>query len=241
MTKVVDEEMKEPEKKEEAKDAPAYDALMKKMDDMITKMSDMFPKKEEEKKSEDAPLEKKEEPAQDEPLVKAEEKSEDDDKVEASIEERVKALEAAISKLLEGTQDEKEEESEESKDEDESEESEDSEEEKENEKKKTGDASRVEILAPGLKAEGKGFKANALKVAYATKDGKAVIDTISGGKPPQFDSEALFIAASEVLKSKRGSGLENTKSVSFETFDHRKEEMTAEKMNELNQAYWARK
>ncbi len=110
-------------------------------------------------------------------------------------------------------------------------------------KKKTGDSIRVraEILAPGLKVARKAdLRSESLKAAYKTKDGKAIIDRLSTGKP-NFKSNALFIAASEVLKAKRGTGLEKTKDAkAFDNVDYGNgnEVMTAEKMNELNEKYW---
>lgn len=74
-------------------------------------------------------------------------------------------------------------------------------------------ASRVEILAPGLKPT-KDAKASALKASYATKDGKKAIDMVAGGKPLTFDGkdpkarvDAIFIAASELLKVQRANDL----------------------------------
>lgn len=132
-------------------------------------------------------------------------------------------------------------------DDEESEEVEDADEDDEEEKgkKKTGDAaltddvvSRVEILAPGLKA-GKNVKAKALAVAFATKDGKAIITRLAGGKTPDFKNptmvEMLFVGASEVLKGTRTADLARTKTRDLGSFDDAPQgAMTAEKINELN-------
>ncbi len=232
--KVVDEAMKdegEEKKDDKAKDeAKSYDELMKAVKDLGEKIEKMSEKKDDKAKDDMEASEDEEE-----------EKSKDEDKEEAkddeaSLEERLKALEAAVAKLLESKDEDKseDEESEEAKDED-----------KEEKKEKVGDeASRVEILAPGLKkVKGKDIKQEALKTAYASKDGKEVIDTITGKKGLTFDSkektEVLFVAAAELLKEKRGNGLEGTKgSKTFDQFDNKNEVMTAEKMNEMNQKYW---
>lgn len=199
-----------------------------------------------------------------------EKESEDEGDKEGEILERVTALEAAVAKLLEKKTGDDDEESEddmdESEDDEESEdeesESEDEGEEEESEdegssegeegeqsqkksKGKTGDAARLEILAPGFKpAKGKDGKVGALKRAYATKDGKKIIHSLTGGKQPDYKSAPqvamLFNAASEILKHKRGSGLGGTKNPgSFETGDGESEPMTAEKMNEMNAKHYA--
>jgi hypothetical protein len=205
-----------------------------------------------------------------------EEESMDDDEgekseneTEAKILERVTALEAAVAKLLksksgdeeesEESEDDDEEESEDDMDEsedddDESEESEDEEGEEgeESQKKagKTGDAARIEILAPGYKpAKGKDGKSGALKRAYATKDGKKVIDSLTGGKEPNYKDAAqvamLFSASSEILKHQRGNGLQGTRGVGVkaiaEVGDSKTEPMTAEQLNELNAKFYGEK
>lgn len=194
---------------------------------------------------------------------------ESEDAEGGEMEERLTALEAAVAKLLEKQTDD-EEESKESEDEDEEEESEDDMDESEDEgeekdksedsdegeegeqsqKKlgKTGDAARTEILAPGFKPlkNSKTFKASALKRAYATKDGKKVIHTLTGGKKPDYNSPAqvgmLFNAASEILKAQRGTGLAGTKLPGkFEVGDSKTEPMSAEQLNELNAKHYGEK
>lgn len=244
--KVIDEVMAE-EKKEskdeagkedKAKDAAAYDELVKMVKDLGEKIDGMGKGKDE---KEEKPAPKKEDkPAKDD---KSEEKSEDEESEgEASLEDRLKALEVAVAKLLEKqTGDEEESEDEES-EEGEEKESEDE------DSSMTGDtASRVEILAPGTKAtKGVDVRVKALEAAYATEDGKAVIHAFTGGKKPVYDSAekiaTIFVAASEVLKAQRGTGLEKTKSgKAFDHGDSAAVAMTADKMNELNAAHWARK
>src|SRR5271166_2221013 len=268
-TKVIDEAMKED--KEESKDAGAYDELVKKVSDIgevLEKVSKRIEgmEKQGELKGKDGGGFTKEDKykvaGKDE--EKEDEESEDGDGEEMEIMERVKALEAAVAKVLEhlGAQDEEksedDDEEEESKDDDDDEgmagdedeeESEDEgsaegEEGEQSQKKKTGDSAkaRAEILAPGLRIDKKAdLKEESLKAAYKTKDGKAVIDVLSGGKKPDFKSEMLFIAASDVLKVKRGTGLGKSKDgTKFQDadFGDGNDPMTAEKQNELNQKYW---
>ena len=164
----------------------------------------------------------------------------------AAFEARLKKVEELLASLVE---DESEEESEaEVMDEDgeEGEEVEDEAEEKDDEKKsKTGDAaSRIEILAPGQK----GFsKKQALTHAYKTTDGKRVIDQLTGGKAPTFDSaeqtDMLFVAASELLRSDREDELASTKRTRdfLPTIGARPGVMTPEKMNEMNAARYGLK
>lgn len=109
----------------------------------------------------------------------------------------------------------------------------------------TGDtASRAEILAPGV-AKTKDVKRNALKAAYATKDGKKVIDALSLGKAPNFKDQKvvdhLFVSASEIMKLDRSSKLKETKVAdSYESLSEIGK-MTPEKMNEINEKHWNRK
>jgi hypothetical protein len=78
---------------------------------------------------------------------------------------------------------------------------------------------RAEILAPGI-AVTDDLKAAALKVAYATTDGKAVIDTLCGGSPT-FDDAALFVSAAELIKAQRKSATStvDTKTKDVKTVD----------------------
>ncbi len=222
-------------------DEDAYDALVKGVKDLSDKIDAMSKKS----GDEEAPKKKKDD-AEDED----EEESEDAD--ENSMEDRMKALEAAVAKLLK-TGDADEEESEDddmseedmSGDEDMEEESEDaSEEGEEGEKsqKKMGDAARIEILVPGFKAKGKDARAQVLKAFAKTADGKKVLETL-GLKKLTLDSKSsvdmTFMAASTIMKAKRGTGLENTKNGSaFTVGDSKSEPMSAEKMNEINAAHW---
>lgn len=188
---------KKDEKAAASKDEGAYDELKKMVSDLGEKIAAMGGKaKDEEEESEGE---------------EKEEKSEDEEAPAGSeMEDRIKALETSVAKILEMLQGE----------ESEDEESEDADEEEESEDAMGGalvgdTASRIEILAPGLKSKAKDAKAQALKVAYATKDGKAVIESLTGGKAPNLKDakrvETLFIAASELLKVQRTSELAGTK------------------------------
>lgn len=186
--KAVDEAVNEKEKEEKSKDAEpkkeekkddkamdqgSYDELVKMVKDLSDKIEGMNkPKDEESEKKKEDPQdeggeEKKDSEDTDEDKEK-ESKSKDDDQTESKIEERLKAVEAAVAKLLESK----------SNDEDGEEESEDGE-----MPKKTGDS------------------------------------------------------------ASKKTGLEQTKN--SQAFDHGDSKdpmvMTAEKMNELNAAHWARK
>lgn len=107
-------------------------------------------------------------------------------------------------------------------------------------------ASRAEILAPGIKMS-KTVKVDALKKAYATKDGKTVIDKLTGGRAPAYDSkeavDMVFNAAAELLKASRNRDLSKTKRTQdFQSAVFSDEGvMTPEKMNELNQKHYANK
>ncbi len=226
MNLAADAEKDEPKKDDDkSKDASmgAYDELVNMVKDLGEKIAAMGGK----------PKDASTAPTNSEP-AKIDAK---DEPVEVSLEDRMKALETAVAKLLEGKAaagDADEEESEESEDEGSEEGS------------LVGDtASRVEILAPGM-AITKDVKAKALKAAYATAEGKKVIDAVSGGKPT-FDSadkvDTLFIAASELLKVSRASELSDTKKSRATDSDSSKGKgpMTAEQMNELNAKHYAKK
>lgn len=190
---------------------------------------EMLKEKEDEQKAKDeAEAKKKEEESKDE----SEKEQEKEDKKMSSLDERMSKLEDMMGKLLEKlegkkSEDEDEEEvivADEDEEEDESEDSYDSEDEGEEdeEKHKAGDtASRAEILAPGLKAE-KDIEKKALSVAYKTADGKKIIDTLTGGKDPsKLPSEglkAVFIAAAEMMKTKRVSDFAAQKIVTIDSF-----------------------
>jgi hypothetical protein len=239
--KAIDEATKDEEKpadkKDEKKseDAAGYDELVKMVKDLSEKIGAMKPESKDEEESEG-------EDEEEAPAKKDKKDGEGEDDEASGMEERLKALEAAVAKILEKMQPEDEESEEESEDEDSEEESED-----EPEVMATGDtASRAEILAPGIKANSKEIKVKALKAAYGTKDGKQVIDQLTGGKSPDYDKadkvETLFIAASELLKVSRNKELSSTKkTLDFQSVFDTQGPMTAEKMNELNAKIYNRK
>lgn len=234
LAKTVDEDGSEKEKKddkEKAKDemGAGYDELMTAVKDLGEKVSAMAPKG-------------KDESTKSQPGNPAEIKAKDEE-VNASLEDRMKALEMAVAKLLEGQSSEA---GDEDSDEITDEEGEESEDEGEEEESLTGDAAaRAEILAPGSKFKSKDGKAQALKTAYATADGKKAIDAFTGGKAPTYDSassvDMLFIGASELLKRERASQLGKTKTrdSEFNPDDSgSKKAPTAEEINKRNAEFY---
>lgn len=188
-------------------------------------------------------------------------KQANDDDPMAAMEERLKACEAALKKLMSAKSGDEEEmedaDEEEAKDADEDkeekakdadEEMEDADEESEDDdfekSSLVGDtASRAEILAPGIKLT-KNVKVKALKAAYATVDGAKVIKAVNGGKAPTYDSKEkvnmLFIAASELLKAQRSKDLSRTK-VATRTVDGETVNSgykTPEELNEINAKHY---
>lgn len=169
----------------------------------------------------------------------------DDDKAKdepASMEDRLKAVEAAVTKLLEKKAgDEESEDDDMIGDEDEESEDDDFE-----ESTMTGDTmSRAEILAPGIE-KSKDIKVKALKAAYDTKEGKKVINSLTGDKVPTYDSaekvDTLFIAASELLKAARTEELSKTKrTTDYNSVLGNEGAMSAEKINEINAKHYSKK
>lgn len=110
--------------------------------------------------------------------------------------------------------------------------------------------SKMEILAPGLKGTGKDARVKALKKAYTTKDGKAAIDTLTGGKEPKYDSPAIvdmvFNAAAELLKSKRSSSFARTRQGATVKDGHADSMggagagKTADEINKINEEFHAK-
>lgn len=189
---------------------------------------------------------------------KAGEKGEDvetgDEEVAPGLEERLKKLEEMVAKLMGDEADEADEETEDDggtdlitdEDGEYGEESEDAEPEADKgDKKKFGDdLSRAEILCPGLKANSKNLRVEALKGAMKTKDGKAVIAKITGGKPVRFEDAGqvsmVFVAASELLKEKRTGELTKTRQVrdSGSVEFGQSKAMTPEAINEMNRKHY---
>jgi uncharacterized protein len=226
------DEKEEPKKEPEAMkddDMGMYDAVMKAVKDLGTMMDKFKPK--------DASTQ----PTQSEPA----EVVADEDPMES----RMKKLEDAVGGLLKMKDAEKEEEGEEAEDADE-EEMEDADEEEKKEKDAAGclvgdDASRIEILAPGLKARGKDAKVKALKAVYETTDGKAIIETFTGGKAPDFGNQmfvdTVFVAASELVKAKRNNDLSGTRKSEARDSVLGKGAKTPEEINKANEAFYSGK
>lgn len=224
MIETIDED---PEKKPDDKkteDGTGYDELMKAVKDLGEMVKGM-------KKSDDEDPEKK--------------KSGDDDKEKdadpmADIAARLDVLEKAVAKLMEGEVGEDEEEKKEKSDDEDDEEKEVGDEDEDKETADTMDSAviaRAEILAPGIKKT-KDVKVASLKIAYATKDGKKAIDALTGGREPDYKSEArvalIFAGAAEILKKSRSSSLAKTFDFQSAIFDEDTGRMTPDKMNEIN-------
>lgn len=246
--KTSDQIMKEADAKEKAEkaaaakktktgDGKAYDELVAMCKDLMSKVEKMGQPNDE---AEEEEKEVKKVP-------KKKEGEAEDEEVSASLEDRLKALEAIVNKLVEGESQEEvgdeEEEEEVVQDEESEEESEDaaSDEDEEGPKLTGDDKSRVEILAPGL-VPTKDFKSQALKVAYKTADGKKHIDALTGGKPT-FDSaeqvSILFTAVPQMLKAERSTALSRTKTSDFNsTIFSEQGEITAEAMNKKNEEFY---
>lgn len=234
---------KEKIEKEKSTDLKAYmDELTKQFKDLGEKIAGL------------TKVEGKDEEIEKEKIEK--EKEIKDMEVNGALEERLKILEAAVQKLLEKQTVESESDDEEIEVVADEEEIEDEEVEKEKiEKEKeykdkakdknlVGDQdtiSRAEILAPGIEMT-KDVKVQALKTAYATKEGKKTIDTLTGGKTPSYGSkevvDSLFIAAAELLKQSRSEAIVNSKRAKDAAAAKDSSVMTAEKLNEMNQKFY---
>jgi uncharacterized protein len=176
-------------------------------------------------------------------------KDDDDAEGEGELLSRIKALEEVVAKLVERESKEEEvsvdDEEEEAEDDDDTCDDDDDKAHDEEMSKATDEKSRAEILAPGIKAF-KGLKVKALKAAYGTRDGKKVIDSLTGGKSPSYDNkkevEVLFVAASELLKKSRSNEFSNTRRVNDDSSSQKSFGiMTAEKMNEINAKAYQKK
>ena len=173
-----------------------------------------------------------------------------DEEVAPSMEDRLKACEAAVAKLLEMQAGAGDEEMEEGEVGDEESEEADADDDDFEESTMVGDSaspsdvrSRAEILAPGIK-DGKDIKVRALKAAYDTKDGKRVIESINGGRAPAYDSadkvNTLFTASSELLKAQRAHSVAKTKQRTGDAGEPLSEAMTPEMINKKNEEFYAK-
>jgi hypothetical protein len=261
--KTVDEAMKDeeatpPAKKDDAKakddgtDLAAIMTMLKELTDKVAAMSGEkkpdAPAADDKDKKDAAPA-KKDDSKKDAPPAKKDDADKADGKDDgeeepakemsmAEVSEAIKTLQTSMNKILEKL-------GEDDSDEDESDESEDDDFE---ESGMTGDSetlSRAEILAPGIE-KSKDIKANALKAAYATKEGKEVIHSLNGGKAPAYDSaekiNTLFTASAELLKAKRNKQLSNTKKVTDgDLEEHAGTVMTPAMINAANKARYGQK
>jgi hypothetical protein len=226
--KTIDEAVKEKEK-EVAKDA---DEEKEKKD-----AKDAEEAKEKEDKSKDADEEKEKKDAKDAEEEKKEKATDDD------MEERMSKLEACIAEIMEKLSSKK------SEDDDayDDDEAMDADEEKEDKKDKASDSmKRAEILAPGIKA-GKDLKRRALDVAYKNKAHKKVIDSLLGGKALKDTKnlDAVFVAASELVKTARVNDFASVKAVSIDNFptlsQKQKGSVTADDINKKNAEFYGKK
>lgn len=219
----------------------------------------MKEKEDEEKKAKDAEEAEAKKKSDDEAAKKAS----DAEKVE-QLSKDVEGLKKSIGDLLEALKGGKKDESEDEEDSEESEEvvaedeeedeSEDSEgedgseedEEDKKKEKKSGDSatlSKAEILSPGIK-HSKTIKKDALAAAYKTADGKKIIDTLTGGKKlSEISSDAenaIFNAASEMMKAKRVKDMASTRVTTIDSFPSLKGtgSKTAEDINKQNADFY---
>lgn len=202
--------------------------------------------KEEKKKEEEEAADEDETPTQ---------QAKENDKF-AELTAKVAKLEEMFTKLMDsmkGEDSDEEEEEEEDKvvaDEEESDivTDEDEEEEKKDKSKDKAHDSVLpyaEILSPGIQKT-KDIKVKALKNAYKTKEGKKVIDTLTGGKGVEKISAAaidsVFVAAAEMIKAVR---VKDHASSSFATIDAfpalKTGAMTADEINKKNKEFYNKK
>lgn len=245
LKKAVDEDTsKDGEKEDKAKDDEGCS-----MDELVQMVKDLQDVVAGMKKSKDEEEEKSEDDDKDDDDKKGDKKDDDkskDDDAEgaSSIEARLKALEEAVTKIVEGQSEDDDEDGDEDGDGEDEGEKKDDEESKDDDNLVGDEKAKVEIIAPGLKAT-KDVKVKALKACYGTKDGKAVIDRLIGGEPDykkKAQVEMVFSAAAELLKEERTSKLARTKTGDFSSnMGIQDGHMTPEKMNEINAKYFEKR
>jgi hypothetical protein len=219
-------------------------------------------KKADEKKAADELEEKKKKDDKSEDEEESEEGQKKEDDRASKFEERLDKMESMLAEFIKkyegGSEDDDEESEEVVEDEDEEDKSEDddaydddeamdADEEKEDKKGKAGDSmKRAEILAPGIKA-GKDLKRRALDTAYKNKTHKKVIDSLLGGKSLKDtkDLSAVFVAASELIKTARVNDFASVKAVSIDNFpalsQKSKGSVTADDINKKNAEFYSKK
>ncbi|MDH4163317.1 MAG: DUF2213 domain-containing protein [Nitrospirota bacterium] len=230
--------------------APAWavklEKTMARVADALSNPSMSQPAVADEKKDDD----KKDDKAKD--ADESEEKKDDkkdDAKDEGGAEEdRLSKLEAKVDKLLAMMGEEAQDEEMIVEDEGEEEEAEDDDFEESPAAATTDEASRIEILAPGFKAKGKDAKRQTLMKAYESKDTKAIIERLNGGKAVDLKKASvktidhLFVGASEVVKVYRTKSFAGLKQVrDSQEMIAGGGEMTPEKINEINEKHYAQK
>lgn len=206
----------------------AYDELVKTMKDLCGKM--------------DAAMEsKKPKPADADASEQVE--GTDADPEENSLEQRLAKLEQLVTKMVQGTSDE-------DPDGDEMDDDDDlaggggmEDDDKDAPGKHQDSVSRAEILSPGIEKKGKSLEKRALEAAYKTEDGKKVIETLTGGKKPNFNDAAqvktMFIAAAELIRSNRGESFSRHKTLNpKQLHDKWAPPKTADDINKANEAFW---
>lgn len=215
--------------KAKAGDAAALDARMTKIEEMLAQVADKLDPEaaaakakaaDEAKKAEDEAAAAKKK-AEDEAAAAA--KARDAEGEDDPMAKRLATIEAALAKLL-GLEEEEKKEREIG----------------DNMCKDAETIARAEILAPGI-AKTADVKVKALDAAYATEDGKAIIDTLLAGKTLETaDKDVLFVAASEMLKGVRRSQFQPQ--VSLDSLPGMKAgEMTPEKINAMNAERYGKK
>lgn len=218
--------------KKKAEDAATFDTRLTKIEEMLAQVADKLDPEaaaaaakakaadEAKKAEEDAAAKKK---AEDEAAAAAA-KAKDAEGEADPMAKRLATIEAALAKLL-GLEEE------------------------EKQQREAGDEgmckdaeviARAEILAPGI-AKTADVKVKALDAAYATEDGKVIIDLLLAGKTLETaDKDTLFVAASEMLKGTRRSQFQSQ--VSLDSLPGMKAgEMTPEKINAMNAERYGKK
>ena len=215
--------------KKKAEDAATFDTRLTKIEEMLAQVADKLDPEaaakakaaDEAKKAEEEAAAKKK--AEDEAAAAAA-KAKDAEGGDDPMAKRLATIEAALAKLL-GLEEE------------------------EKQQREAGDdgmckdaevIARAEILAPGI-AKTADVKVKALDAAYATEDGKTIIDLLLAGKTLETaDKDTLFVAASEMLKGTRRSQFQSQ--VSLDSLPGMKAgEMTPEKINAMNAERYGKK
>lgn len=230
----------------ESKETPAEEtpAWAKRLETALTKVADamsqgsnsqpsvMDEEKEEKESKDDAPDD-----------VKEEKEESKDEEAPKWAQDMAKCMNAIMKKL--GAEDEESEEADDAYEGEEESEDDDFEESPANMSDARDEASRVEILAPGLKAKGKDARRQALETAYKAKDTKEIIVRLNGGKEikdfkkvPAKTIDHLFVGASEVVSLYRTKSFANLRKVRDSQTETGIAPKTAEEINEINAKHY---